>query len=364
MNRVRILYFGAVLIASLGALGVFQSDSNELGGAQQTLLTAPKLELADAWPKPLPNGSTIGEVPGVAMDSSNHVWIVHRYRGVKDAKGAPPVIQFDTDGNFIQGWGGPGEGFEWPNSEHGIFVDYKDNVWIGGNGRGDHQVLKFSRDGTFLLQIGQAGKTGGSNDPKLLGAPADIAVDPETNEVYIADGYQNKRVIVFDADTGAYKRHWGAYGNKPDDTNLGQYDPEAPPAKQFRGPVHCVRISNDGLVYVGDRGSNRIQAFKKDGTFVEEVYLSTHTLGMGATWDVEFSPDNEQQLLYTSDGTNQQVTVLGRKGLKTLEQFGGDGNGPGEFHWLHSIAIDEDGNLYTAEVATGRRMQKYFNRGS
>ena len=167
-------------------------------------------------------------------------------------------------------------------------------------------------------------------------------------------------MIVFDGDTGAYKRHWGGYGNKPSDDDLGKYDPQADPAKQFRGPVHCVRISNDGLVYVGDRGSNRVQIFKKDGTFVDEVYISTQTLGMGATWDVEFTPDPAQEIMYCNDGTNQKVAVLSRKGLRLLNEFGSKGAGPGQFNWLHSIAVDSNGNLYTAEVFSGRRMQKYL----
>ena len=256
-------------------------------------------------------------------------------------------------------WGGPGPGFEWPASEHGLFVDYKDNVWMAGNGANDHQVLKFSRDGTFLLQIGQAGKTGGSNHTRYLGKPTDMAVDPETNEVYISDGYLNKRVIVFDADTGAYKRHWGGYGNRPSDANPGPYDPSAPTAKQFRSPVHAVRIAKDGLVYVGDRVNNRIQVFKKDGTYVREVFIARKTLGAGSTWDVELSHDEAQQYLFDADGTNQQIWMLNRKDLRILGTIGRRGRYAGQFHWVHNVAIDSNGNLYTSEVNAGRRTQKF-----
>ncbi len=364
MKRARILYLGAVLISLVGALGLWQTETNEAGGARVAAEKVPQYKLAPPWPKPLPNNWILGEVAGVAVDSRDHIWIVQRPGGVsKEEAAAPPVMEFDAAGNYIQAWGGPGAGYEWPNSEHGIFVDHKDNVWVAGNSGADHQVLKFSRDGTFLLQIGQAGKTGGSNDTKLLGRPADVTVDPETNEVYVADGYLNKRVIVFDADTGAYKRHWGAYGDTPDDSDLGPYDPNIAAPKQFRSPVHAVRISNDGLVYISDRGNNRIQVFQRDGTFVKEVFIAKKTLGMGATWDVDFSPDDAQRILFSSDGSNEQLSVLDRNDLRILDQFGSDGPDPGQFHWLHSIAVDTKGNLYTTEVNTGRRTQKFVYQG-
>ena len=183
----------------------------------------------------------------------------------------------------------PAQGYEWPQSNHGIHVDYKGNVWIGGNGEKDAQVLKFTKDGKFLLQVGHSGKNAGSNDLENFGRVAKIWVDPKTNEAYVADGYRNKRVAVLDADTGKIKRYWGAYGNKPDDTNLGRYDPKAPPAQQFRNPVHCVERSNDGLVYVCDRANNRIQVFRPDGTFVKEAFFAKDTLGSGSAWDIAFS---------------------------------------------------------------------------
>jgi DNA-binding beta-propeller fold protein YncE len=270
---------------------------------------------------------------------------------------APPVIEFDSEGNVLRAWGGPNGGYDWPENEHGIFVDYKGNVWIAGNGENDHQVLKFSQDGEFLLQIGQAGMTGGSNDTELLGNPADTEVDPETNEVYVADGYLNKRVIVFDADTGEYKRHWGAYGEPPSD------DPNAPEGSQFGNPVHCVRITDDGLVYVCDRANNRVQVFEKDGTFVKEFEIEPDTLGNGSTWDVDVSSDHRQRFLYNADGENNYVWILKRANDQILTTFGRNGRYAGQFHWVHNLVVDSRGNIYTAEVDTGKRVQKFRFRG-
>src|SRR5665213_2464793 len=251
----------------------------------------------------------MGNTIGVSVDASDHVWIIHR-AGSLEAKEiyavtnppgatcclpAPPVLEFDQEGNLIGHWGGPGQGYDWPESNHGITIDYKGNVWIGGNGRGnqaapppggapdesaasatrsynDNMVLKFTQDGSFLMQIGKPNSSKGSNDIANLRLPAKIFVDAKTNEAYIADGYGNHRVIVFDADTGKYKRHWGAYGHKPDDTDMGRYNPNDPPAQQFRNPVHCAELSSDNQLYVCDRVNDRIQVFKPDGTFIKEAF--------------------------------------------------------------------------------------------
>lgn len=361
------------LAALVGIVGCGMATEERATVTDQALGETPVYQVDPSWPKPLASDWLIGEVGGVAVDSSDHVWIVQRpgslsadeLGAVQDppvsicCKPAPEVMEFDVEGNFIQGWGGPGGGYEWPEQTHGIFVDHKSNVWVAGSAPNDHQVLKFSRDGTFLLQIGRSGKTGGSNHTEYLGRPADIYVDREANEVYVADGYLNKRVIVFDADTGRYRRHWGAYGGKPDDTDPGSYDPDAPTAKQFRSPVHAVSIANDGLVYVADRVNNRIQVFQKDGTYVTEVFIAKRTLGAGSTWDVDFSIDANQTFLYNADGTNQKMWVLSRGGLAIVTAFGRRGRQVGEFHWVHSIAVDSRGNIYTGEVNQGRRIQKF-----
>lgn len=377
MYHLRPVLLGAVLVSLAGLLGCVEPEVQEAGADDSAQGRPPAFKVDPFWPKPLPNDWLLGEVGGMAVDSRDHIWIIQRPGSLTEdelgaaqepplsicCKPAPIVMEFDAEGNYIQGWGSPGEGYEWPVNGHGIFVDYKDNVWIGGNGPDDHQVLKFSRDGNFLLQIGRAGRTEGSNHREYLGRPADIFVDQERNEVYIADGYLNRRVIVFDADTGEYRRHWGAYGEKPDDADSGPYDPSAPAAKQFRNPVHAVRIADDGLVYVADRVNNRIQVFQKDGTFVNEVVIARETLGAGSAWDIDLSVDPQQSLLYNADGTNQQIWMLQRSNLAILGAFGRRGRMAGQFHWVHSLVIDSEGNLYTAEVNQGRRIQKFVPQG-
>jgi DNA-binding beta-propeller fold protein YncE len=278
-------------------------------------------------------------------------------------KGAPPVLEFDRDGNLVGQWGGPGDGFEWPQANHGITVDHKGNVWIGGNDPKDAQVLKFTRAGRFLLQVGRSGRNGGSHDTQNFWRAAKVFVDPKMNEAYVADGYGNKRVAVIDADTGQFKRYWGAYGNKPDDTPLGPFDPDAPPARQFRGPVHCADMANDGLLYVCDRASNRIQVFQRDGTFVKEAFIARRTLGDGAVWDLAFSRDPGQRFLYVADGRNERVYILLRETLQVLTSFGDGGRQPGQFFGVHSIATDSRGNIYTTETYEGKRLQKFVFKG-
>ena len=268
---------------------------------------------------------------------------------------APPVIELAPDGTVLSAWGGPGEGFEWPASEHGIHVDDQGHVWIGANGAADAQVLKFTRDGELLLQIGRAGQSQGSNDTENLGRPAAIEVDPATNEVYIADGYGNRRVIVFDAETGEYKRHWGAYGNPPDDVDLPAYDPDAEPIDHFRSPVHDLAISADGLVYVADRTNNRLQVFEKDGTFVTEAFVRPATLGSGAVSGVALSRDSDQRWLFIPDGTNNVVWILERASLEIVTHFGRLGKYAGQFYRLHNLDVDSRGNLFTTEVDAGQR---------
>src|SRR3989454_2804954 len=319
----------------------------------------PSFKVDPLWPKPLPNHWLVGAVAGVAVDSQDHVWIIHRPSTLQpneiraSYRGAPPVLEFDREGNLVSSWGGPGKGYEWPQLEHGIYVDSKSNVWVAGAGEKDNQILKFTRDGKFLMQIGHSGRNRGSNDTENLGVPACMVIDEMAHELYVADGYVNHRVIVFDAETGTYKRHWGAYGHKPDDSyfqNAGerlpgpfngavqhedrpsQYDPAGPPPPQFR-VVHAARISNDGFVYVCDRTNDRIQVFKKDGTFVREAFIAKETLGSGSVWDIAFSPDRAQSFLIVPDGTNQVIRILRRESLDLVGEFGSGGDWGGEIFW-------------------------------
>ena len=333
----------------------------------------PRFAVDANWPKPLPNNWILGQVAGVAVDAQDHVWVLHRptsltpdERGAaltpprsKCCKPAPPVLEFDAAGNLLQAWGGPGNGYTWPQSEHGVYVDAGGMVWIGGNGEQDGQVLKFTRQGKLVLQIGKQGPQTNSNDVARLGRPAGLTVDAQANELYVADGYFNRRVIVFDAATGAYKRHWGAYGTRPQDGPAKPYDPKAPRSRQFASPVHCVRIARDGLVYVCDRGANRIQVFRKNGAFVREIMVDPATLGNGSVWDLAIWPDRAQTYLLNADGENNEVKILSRNSGAQVGVFGRGGRQAGAFHWVHNLAIDSKGNVFTTEVDTGKRVQRF-----
>jgi DNA-binding beta-propeller fold protein YncE len=335
--------------------------------------TVPQFQVDPFWPKPLPNNWLVGQVAGVHVDKRDHIWIIHRPASLSDREvgatsnppiskccfPAPPVLEFDQEGNLVRYWGGAGAGYEWPASEHGIYVDNNDFVWIGGNGEKDSQILKFTLAGKFVLQIGKAGQGKGSSDTRNLGKPAGIQIDEAAREVYVADGYGNRRVIVFDSETGAYKRHWGAYGKTPSDTPMPAYNPANPPSQQFGSPVHCVRFSKDNLVYVCDRINNRYQVFRKDGTFVSESFFEKDTLLNGSVSDLVLSTDPGQMYIFMVDGVNSELRIVDRKSAKTLARIGRPGRMAGQFHVVHNIAVDSRGNLYTTEVNTGQRVQKF-----
>jgi DNA-binding beta-propeller fold protein YncE len=401
----RKLVSGGIFLLVLGGVEFAYLHFEKRAVVEAAAVQAPRYEVDPLWPKPLPNHWIVGQVIGVSVDAQDHIWIVHR-SGFNDhnelfssynppeaecCSPAPPVLEFDQAGNLLRHWGGPGEGYDWPVSNHGITIDYKGNVWIGGNGRGtppgaarggrggrgqieegqtdmtgywnDNMVLKFTQDGKFLMQIGKPAHTKGSNDVENLRLPAKTFVDPKANEVYVADGYGNHRVIVYDADTGKYKRHWGAYGHKPDDINLGPYRPDAPLAQQFRNPVHCAELSNDNLLYVCDRSNDRLQVFKPDGTYVKEMIYEKQTLAEGSVWDLAFSKDPAQKYIFLLDGANNKVRIILRDTLQVLTSFGGTGRQPGQFLEVHSIALDSKSNLYTTETAQGKRLQKFVYKG-
>ena len=375
-RRIAVGTAGLVLVGALGAGSLLVEERAAV--AQEAGVEAPLFEVDPFWPKPLPNNWVLGSTIGVSVDSRDHVWIVHRrdsfderteLNAVSDPPTAecclpaPNILEFDTEGNLVGYWGGPGEGYDWPQSNHGITVDHMDNVWIGGSGQEDSHILKFTRNGTFLLQIGRSGMRTGSNDTENFWRVAKISIDPNANEVYVADGYGNKRVAVLDIDTGELKRYWGAYGNRPDDDPISPYSPDDPPAQQFRSPVHCAVIAHDDLVYVCDRASDRLQVFRKDGTFVTEAFIAPETLGSGSAWDIALSQDPQQRFLYLADGFNKKVHVLERETMEVLTAFGAGGRQPGQFLGVHSIATDSQGNLYTTETYEGKRLQKFVFKG-
>jgi hypothetical protein len=372
-----IARFAALVLSTAVLVSATQSDR-----------LVPAYEVDPAWPKPLPNQWLLGAVAGVAVDAQDHVWIVHRPSTLQPNetrsiwRAAPPVLEFDQQGNLISSWGGTGAGYQWPDLEHGIYVDHE-HVWLGGGGEKDAQILKFTRAGRFVMQIGRKGQGQGSNDTANLGGAASMTIDRDANELYVADGYVNHRVIVFDASSGAYKRHWGAYGKPPDDgyfarageklpspfsgavqheNRPSQYDPDGPPAPQFR-IVHAVRISRDNLVYVCDRTNDRLQVFRKDGTFVKEAFVAKQTLGSGSVWDLSFSIDPAQTYVIINDGTNQQIWLLRRDTLEVVGAFGQAGRWAGQFYGAHVQAADSHGNLFIGETYEGKRVQKFVYRG-
>jgi DNA-binding beta-propeller fold protein YncE len=338
-------------------------------------LEAPTFKVDAAWPK-VPNNWQFGQVASVSVDAQDHVWVLQRPSTLNpDEKGraAPPLLEFDAEGTFIQAWGGPGQGYDWPSSEHGVYVDPKGFVWIGGNGAKDHQILKFTRGGKFVMQIGRAGQSKGNADTQHLNQPADAFVYAKTNELIVADGYGNRRVIVFDADTGTFKRMWGAFGNVPTDAPPNPAPPDADPqgAQQFVQPVHAARVSNDGMVYVSDRGGKRVQVFTLDGKYVAQVFIGRECkapeCGNGTTAaSTAFSADPGQRFLYVGNRSQARVMVFNRRTLALLHSFGRWGSAPGEFGTLHHMAADSKGNLYVTEVTPlkpeNRRIQKFILR--
>lgn len=349
--------------------------------AEPAAVKVPEYALDLSWPKlPLPNKWALGLINGIHVDAKNHLWMFHSPESVpkyalgaaqnpptgKCCVAAPAIIEFDEAGNVLRAWGGPDEakGYDWPSSGHGVFVDYKGNVWIGGSqtrvgadgSQPDGMYLKFSADGKFLLQIGGRGASKGSLDPGQLSGAAAVDVDPETNEAYIADGYGNHRVLVVDADTGAFKRQWGAYGKPPTDEKLPRYDGGSTLPKQFN-LVHCIRIAKDGLVYVCDRLNNRLQVFHKDGTFVTEYVYEPQTKGSGSVGNVSLWPDAKQTFMVLNDPGNFETVLLRRADGKVLSRFGHFGTWAGEYHRNHQMEFDLKGNIYTSEDNRVQRLK-------
>jgi DNA-binding beta-propeller fold protein YncE len=412
MQRTRNFYVGVTIAVVIAVLAVAQYSLQTVARAQENGSTnrAGIYEVDRMWPKPLPNNWVLGSTVGLAIDARDHVFVVHRGQATLDPKfasqmtfappaarggragragepaapargdaaigeevatgakpiselcctSAPPVLEFDPAGNLVNHWGGPGTGFEWPPSMHGITIDGKDNVWLAGNG--GNTVLKFSKDGKFLLQIGKNGASKGNKDTANLNRPAEVEVDMAANEVYVADGYGNRRVIVYDADKGTFKRMWGAYGKPPTDDPNVTYDPSKPLSTNWQ-TVHCASLANDGLVYVCDRVNDRIQVFKKDGTYIKETQIAKRTLGDGVTFDIAFSKDPQQRLMYVADGANHRVWQLLRDPMMVLNHIGNGGRYPGQFYATHNVSLDSKGNLYTVETYTGARVQKFSYKG-
>jgi DNA-binding beta-propeller fold protein YncE len=386
------------LVATLTAAGLSPRMLGGAAAAQSSYAGKfPVFEVDSVWPQ-LPNNWVLGNVSKIAVDRHDNVWIIHRPRTVPATKTpAPPVVELDANGKLVQAWGGEGAGYDWPDAEHNVFADYKDNVWISGSSpsgqsktqRSDDMIIKFTNEGKFLKQLGGRTVSHGSKDPASVNKPGDLYVYPKTNELYVADGYGNRRVIVFDADTLAFKRMWGAFGKPPeDDSGSGGpgvsggpaiapgapggggegggprvLDTEGLGSEKFASPVHGVLVSNDDVVYVVDRSNRRVQLFAPDGKYLKEMFLNRAGPAGGSVSGLAFSPDKEQQFLYLSDYGNSHIAVVDRKTLEILYQFGKRGAQPGNFQGIHHIAVDSKGNLYAAEVAPGARAQRFMFKG-
>jgi len=334
----------------------------------------PSFEVDPEWPQEMPDLWVMGSVTGVFVGADDHVWVTHlpetltpeELSAIQDppigscCRPAPAVVEFDPDGHVVQAWGVESDDLStYPRNPHGIFVDHEGFVWIGTYRH--HRVQKFTRSGELVMTIGEYDVTDGSDSEVHLGGPAGIWVDSTTNEVFVADGYTNRRVVVFDGATGAYLRHWGAYGASPaDDEPTPRGTPSTPPP-QF-ATVHGITGSADGLIYVADRRGNRLQVFEQDGTFVEEAYVAPTTLASGSSFVPVLSPDPDQRWLYLADGTNHKVWILRRNDLEIVGEFGRGGRQVGQFLRPHGMSVDSDGNLYVGEASTGRRIQKFSLR--
>ena len=414
MHRRSLMVVGVLLCSVPGfARGQRAAASGRTGGAA----SAPTFVVDPMWPKPMPNRWILGSTTGVAVDAQNHVLVVHLTDSFNArteigltvgptgecCAPAPNVLEFDPAGALVAHWGGPGDGYTWPEQNAGLAIDGAGNVWIGGTGPRDTRILKFSHDGKFIAEFGKAGspvtvasqgrsadtayggvspgraagrggrggRGGRAAEPALpanstsmdsFGGAAGFSFDDKANEAFVADGSRNHRVAVIDMTTGAIKRVWGAYGSKPDDAESAEYTPGAPASKQF-STVLCAKLANDGLLYVCDTRNDRIQVFKKDGSFVKEQLIAPETRGTGSVWDIAFSRDPEQRYLYVADGMNMQVHILDRQSLRELTSFGDGGRQPGQFYAVHSVATDSRGNLYTTETYEGKRVQKFTFKG-
>jgi hypothetical protein len=473
MNRTKETAALPIMILAMTSLVMAADPDNNIlksSGALDRLLRqtgvynasstgkTPSFVVDPAWPQRLPNNWLLGQIGGLYVDKHDHIWVYNRPRtmtneeaglegpvsGIADEKGqpinglgqvraygsiadcckaAPSVLEFDSDGKLLRAWGGPTDpgfiggkckaeaGCIWPSSEHGIYIDHNDNVWISGNsaaaGRGgspwttnkeggDGFVLKFDMNGNFKMRIGGTptgpssnDAQGGINGTPMLDQAADMTVDPATNRLYVSDGYGNRRVLIIDANTGKYLGHFGAYGNNPvDDAGaqaagpwMGDYSKGNKKPAFFRNPVHCVKIANDGKIYVCDRGNDRIQVFDKNYPalgkpcsnptgeagkcgFVAEQFISEHTNIIGTAVSMNFSTDKAQSCLYVGDNANMTIYILNRSSLQELGRLGRNGRMPGDFHWLHQVSVDRKGNIYTAEVDTGKRIQKFLRYGA
>jgi hypothetical protein len=375
MNHSRTLAAVAVLLFTPLVAGA-QGANAPVAPGSPTAENLPIYVVDPTWPPTLPNDWILGDIRGLFADDNDHLWVIHMPSSLTPQEigaavtppiadcciPAPPVLELDPEGKLLRSWGGPGAGYTWFDQEHGIYIDHNGFVWMGTS-NGMH-VMKFTRDGAHVMTIGEPGVNKGSNDPDHLGGPANFYVEPKTNEIFIADGYINKRVVVYDAATGKYLRHWGAYGKRPDDTVKYVYPVKVDQPPEQYSTLHGLVGTKDGLIYVSDRRGNRIQVFRQNGEYLMERFVRPETGGSGSGFSLQVSRDPEQSILYLIDGTNQRVWILRRKDLAILDRFGRPGRQSGEFIRAHMIAIDSKNRMYTGEAGNGRRIQRWILKGT
>lgn len=397
-----------MLVSALGIISVFALAAGFAGRslakdkqAQKQAVDAngaPLYKVDPFWPKPLPNRWSMQQVTGLGVEAKNdHVWFLNRAAAADGDEtgggGNPPrilccvrgpeAVELDPEGNVVTAWGGPGYIPEWPTALQTIIADRQGNIWIGGTAAQD-SVLKFTRDGKLLWDFGHrppkdAGPLKEDNtQTDYLVSKGRFYLDEDNREMYMVN---MKRVLVFDMDSGAFKRGWGGHGIPLSEISNDPIPPyvwtgAAPPEeKQFVPDLHFVLISKDRLVYVGERGQDRIEVFTPEGKFVKEFYVAPNTPARGpdcgglppktqappcgTTYKMVFSNDPGQKFLFVADGTNDVVWILDRESGKTLGSFGGNGKYAGQFHWINALGMDSKGNIYTGEVEEAKRIQKF-----
>jgi len=368
----RILY---LTTAALVPVAMYAWLSTDIDAQSAGAARVPQFQVDPSWPT-VPNNWVLGEVTSMSVDKQDHIWVLHVPQSIPEAQrasAAPPVLEFDQSGKLLRSWGAPADGSPWPGREHGIFVDDDNFVWIGGRagwpkptaaGVSDDMIVKYTTAGKFVMQIGKSGQSKGNLDTENVHQATDVFVDTRAKEVYAADGYGNKRVIVFDSETGKFKRMWGAFGNPPPATFAAnaagpqpQTTPDGPP--EF-GLPHAIKVSRDGVVYVADRINNRIQLFTREGKFVKQVRVTNEgSTVVPVPAGFSFSPDEKQQFLYVVDSGLMRVVIFDRATMTQIGAVGMKGKATGEFDIVHHMATDSKGNLYTGEIVNNRPVQKF-----
>jgi DNA-binding beta-propeller fold protein YncE len=358
MKKIITVHVTAILVAMGVAFVIWSSFSKQAKAASAPPLDSPKYEVDPFWPRPFPGPWVTGDVAGTCVDAQDHIFIVNRNNlnpdEQRNSRPSPAIIEFNPEGNVVNSWGD--RKILPTGSLHGCTIDGDGNVWLAGSS--DGIIQKYTHDGNkLLLQIGTRGKLDTSDSSPtgydmnsshtMLNKPSSIALDPTNGDIYVSDGYGNRRVVVFDRD-GHFLRQWGQQGTVA--------QTEEGVGGVFLDTVHCVVLDNAGLVYVCDRKGDRIEVFDKMGNFKKNIYIKK---GTGSAWSIAFSRDPAQKYMFVSDGGNEVIWILDHATGEILSGFGQSGHQAGNFTFLHTLAIDSQGSIITGETIGGRRVQKF-----